>query len=39
MQEYSIKNQGFLVCQTPYPVELTDHILAIHWRDLGTIFL
>lgn len=38
MQEYSIKKQGFLVCQTPYPVALTDHILAIHWRDLGTIF-
>lgn len=37
MKEYPVKTQGFIVCQTPYPVALTDKILAIHWSDLAKI--
>lgn len=37
MKEYPIKNRGFVVCQTPYPVALTDKILAINWQDLEQI--
>lgn len=36
-QEYKTK-KSYIVCNTPYPVQLVDDILAINWRQLANIF-
>ena len=38
MQEYSVKKIAYVVCQTPYPYELAENIMAISWKDLNIIF-
>lgn len=38
MQEYNVLGNGYIVCRTPRPYNITDNIIAIPWQDLGTTF-
>ena len=37
LQEYQIPC-GYIVCRTPRPVQLSDTILALPWRKVGSLF-
>ena len=37
MQEYNVKC-GYVVCRTPQPYKIDENIIALPWKDLGSIF-
>lgn len=37
-KEYPVSKYGYIVCQTPYPMQLSDKIIAISWKNLNDIF-
>ena len=38
LNEYPAAKQGFIICQTPHPLKISDIILALNWRDLERVF-
>jgi len=32
MSEYQTTGQGFVVCRAPYPLKISDKVIAIPWR-------
>lgn len=39
LEEYSEAPLGYVVCQTPYRLKLTDKITAIPWQELNLLKL
>lgn len=38
MEQYAEAKQGYLICQTPYTMVLSENIVAISWKDIQNIF-
>lgn len=38
LAEYDNTEKGFIICQTPHIIEVTENIIALPWQRLGEIF-
>lgn len=38
LREYRQAHRGVVICQTPHPVQLTEHITALPWQQLTAVF-
>ena len=38
LSEYPDTKKGYIICNTPRPMQLSDTILALPWEQLGTVF-
>lgn len=37
LAEYPEAHRGFIVCQTPRPVKISERVTALPWQDLGSV--
>lgn len=38
MKEYSKAKNGFIICQTPHIMKMSDNIIALPWNKISEIF-
>lgn len=38
LSEYPNASKGFVICNTPHPLKLTERVTALPWRYLGQVF-